>query len=75
MLTAGKDYGVEVIMAYEQRRVGQVFFPPALLRDTLVRKGLVKRVVAPATPSQPAADETQDESGRSKRKQGRFGLK
>lgn len=71
MLTAGKDYGVEVVTAYEQRRVGQVFFPPALLRDALVRRGLVKRVAAPAAsaPSQPGADDTKEESGRGRRKQ------
>jgi hypothetical protein len=42
-----KDYGVEVIRAYEFKRVGQVIFPPALMRDRLVNAGFVRRVAAP----------------------------
>jgi hypothetical protein len=42
------DYGVRVIRAYENRLVGQVFYPTGLLRDALVRKGLVERVQPPA---------------------------
>lgn len=45
MMRAGEDYGVRVIRAYETRRVGQVFYPPALLRDALVRGGFVERVI------------------------------
>jgi hypothetical protein len=45
------DYGVRVIRAYENRRVGQVFYPTGLLRDALVRKGLVERVQPPAEES------------------------
>lgn len=52
MLTSN-DYGVRVIRAYETRRVGQVFFPPGLLRDALVRGGFVERVKAPEV-AQPA---------------------
>jgi hypothetical protein len=44
---SSKDYGVEVIRAYEFKRVGQVIFPPALMRDRLVNGGFVRRVVAP----------------------------
>lgn len=47
MMKAGEDYGVRVIRAYENRRVGQVFYPPALLRDALVCRGFVARVVKP----------------------------
>jgi hypothetical protein len=47
MMHAGRDYGVEVILAYENRIVGQVFYPPALLRDALVRSGRVKRRAPP----------------------------
>lgn len=76
MMRAGKDYGVEVITAYENRRVGQVFFPPGLLRDALVRTGRVKRLTAPSgkLPLQPASDEAHEDAGRGRRKQGRLGL-
>lgn len=50
MLTAGQDYGVRVIVAYEQRRVGQVFYPPGALREALVRRGFVERLKAAPTP-------------------------
>lgn len=42
MMRAGKDYGVEVVTAYENKQVGQVIYPPGLLRDRLVRCGLVR---------------------------------
>lgn len=77
MLTAGKDYGVRVITAYENRRVGQVFFPPALLRDALVRRKFVERVQAPPEAEQASfADTGQSESidrlfGRQRRHLGR----
>jgi len=74
MMRAGKDYGVEVITAYENRRVGQVFYPPALLRDALVRTGRVRRVSAPADGSLNLIDETQEDVGRGRRRQGRSGL-
>lgn len=64
MMTAGNDYGVRVITAYENKRVGQVFFPPALLRDRLVKTGRVERVKAP----EPVED---TEVPRGKRKQPR----
>lgn len=47
MMKPGIDYGVEVISAWDNRRVGQVFYPPGLLRDALVRSGRVKRRTAP----------------------------
>jgi predicted DNA-binding transcriptional regulator len=47
MLQAGKDYGVRVVRAYENRRVGQVFYPPGLLRDKLVQQGWVERIPSP----------------------------
>lgn len=56
MMQAGKDYGVEVVTAYEFRRVGQVFHPPALLRDRLVKLGLVRRLDGPQAP--PVSTET-----------------
>lgn len=48
MMRAGKDYGVRVITAYENKRVGQVIYPPGLLRDALVRTGRVERIKPPA---------------------------
>lgn len=42
MMQAGKDYGVEVVVAYENKRVGQVIFPPGMLRDRLIRSGFVR---------------------------------
>lgn len=47
MMMAGKDYGVEVIRAYEFKRVGQVIYPPALMRDRLVGAGFVRRIRGP----------------------------
>lgn len=41
------DYGVRVIVAYENKRVGQVIFPPGILRQRLVQIGLVETVQAP----------------------------
>jgi hypothetical protein len=41
-MTAGKDYGVEVVVAYENKRVGDVIFPPGVLRQRLVMSGLVR---------------------------------
>lgn len=46
MSTTEKDLGVEVITAYEFRQVGQVFFPPMMLRERLIKLGLVKPVAA-----------------------------
>lgn len=59
MMRAGQDYGVEVLTAYENRRVGQVIYPPALLRDALLRRGLVRRI-EPTVVAKPfsAPDET-----------------
>lgn len=47
MTTTTQDLGVEVVRAYEFRQVGQVFFPPAMLRERLVKLGFVKPVVLP----------------------------
>lgn len=43
MMRAGKDYGVEVIRAYQFKRVGQVIYPNGVERDRLVQCGFVKR--------------------------------
>lgn len=43
MTRAGKDYGVEVIRAYQFKRVGQVIYPAGAERDRLVQSGFVKR--------------------------------
>lgn len=67
MMKAGKDYAVRVITAYENKRVGQVFHPPALLRDSLVRSGRVELV-------QPTAQEDAQAPLLLKRKPGRLGL-
>lgn len=42
MIRAAKDYGVEVVVAYENKRVGQVIYPPGTLRQKLIMCGLVK---------------------------------
>lgn len=47
MMKPGQDYGVEVVVAYENKCVGQVIYPPGVLRDRLVRMGLVKRAGPP----------------------------
>lgn len=46
MSTNQTDPGVEVVTAYEFRQVGQVFFPPAMLRERLIKLGLVRPVTA-----------------------------
>jgi hypothetical protein len=46
---SSKDYGVEVIRAYEFKRVGQVIYPPALMRDRLVGAGFVRRLAEPVS--------------------------
>lgn len=55
MTAIEKDLGVEVVRAYEFRQVGQVFFPPAMLRERLVKLGFVRPVVA-ARPGKAKAD-------------------
>lgn len=70
MMQAGKDYGVRVITAYDNRRIGQVFYPPGLLRDALVRSGRVERCQAPTDLLDGVTDEAAlAESGR--RRKGR----
>ncbi len=59
MMNAGIDYGVRVIRAYEQRRVGQVFYPPGALRDALVKRGFVERCTAAVEQSAPDDDDGQ----------------
>jgi hypothetical protein len=56
MLTAGKDYGVRVILAYEHRKVGDKFFPPGVLREMLIRRGLVEPVQPPEEPKETLGD-------------------
>jgi hypothetical protein len=41
-----EDLGVRVITAYANFRVGQVLFPPAMLRDSLIKRGFVEAVRA-----------------------------
>lgn len=38
------DKGVRITRAYSNFRVGQVIFPPSLLRDKLVKSGFVQRI-------------------------------
>lgn len=71
MMQAGKDYGVEVITAYENRRVGDVIYPNGVYRQALLRNGFVKLRAAPADA---AAEPTSEETERSRRRQGRLGL-
>lgn len=42
-----KDYGVEVIRAYEFKRVGQVIYPTGILRERLIKCRFVKERPAP----------------------------
>jgi len=44
MMAADKDYGVRVITAYEDKVVGQVIYPPGMLRDVLVQRRFVERI-------------------------------
>lgn len=41
MMTAQRDYGVRVVVAYSNMTVGRVIFPFGMERQELVRKGLV----------------------------------
>lgn len=45
-MTAQPDLGVRVITAYSNQRVGRIIFPPALLRDQLIKQGFVEPVRA-----------------------------
>lgn len=47
MMNSSQDLGVRVIVAYENKRVGQVIFPPGTLRQRLVQCGFVEPVEAP----------------------------
>lgn len=47
MMTAAKDYGVKVTVAYADFRVGDVIYPPGMLREMLKRQGFVEDVPAP----------------------------
>ena len=47
MFEARKDYGVRVVVAFGNNRVGRVLFPPGLLRDALVKRGFVERIAPP----------------------------
>lgn len=44
MMEAARDYGVRVIRAYQDYRVGQIIFPPGLLRSHLLDAHFVERV-------------------------------
>lgn len=59
MMTAKQDYGIRVRVAYENFRKGQVIFPPAMLREALVKRGFCERLYAPqaAEPEAKAAAE------------------
>lgn len=50
MMTAGKDYGVRVKIAYGMLRVGQIIFPNGMEREYLVKSGRVEAVTAPRDP-------------------------
>lgn len=45
-----KDLGVRVTRAYLNMRVGNVIYPPGLLRDKLVKAGFAERILPPAEP-------------------------
>lgn len=49
MMTSDKDYGVRVVIAYEDKVVGQVIYPPGMLRQSLIERNLV----VSAAPTQP----------------------
>ncbi len=70
MMQAGKDYGVEIVVAYEQKRVGQTIYPPGMLRQALVQRGLVKRLSAPPADllGDAAGDSANEESAAGRRK-------
>ena len=65
MLTADRDYGVRVIRAYEHRRVGQIFFPPGILRQRLIQAGFVE-AVAPDKKTEPASPPPPSDTRRKK---------
>lgn len=44
MMRAEQDYGVKVIRAYQQFSEGFVMYPPAMLRERLVKLGWVRPV-------------------------------
>lgn len=50
MMTAGKDYGVRVVRAYQQFSVGAVIFPTGVLRQRLIQMGFAVPVEAPVAP-------------------------
>lgn len=72
MLTAGNDYGVRVVVAYENRQVGQVFYPPGVLRQWLKQRGLVvdHRPEPASTPEAAEPDPGDEKTGRGRRKLG-----
>ena len=47
MMSAEKDYGVEVLVAYENKRVGQVIYPNGVERQMLIRCGRVRALSVP----------------------------
>lgn len=38
------DYGVRIVVAYENKRVGQIIFPPGVERQRLIQGGFAKKV-------------------------------
>jgi hypothetical protein len=40
------DLGVEVLVAFGFNKVGQVIYPPGVLRERMIKGGLVKPVAA-----------------------------
>lgn len=58
MMIAGKDYGVEVVVAYENKCVGQVIFPPGMLRQRLIQTGRVRALSDPEEPKVKSPNQT-----------------
>lgn len=67
MLDADRDYGVRVIRAFENKRVGQTLFPPAMLRGALLKRGFVERIMPPAPRVQSCDDGIPNEFRRLKK--------
>lgn len=59
MMRPAKDYGVEVIVSYENKRVGQVIYPPGTLRQRLVRAALVRERTSDADEPTPVKSTNQ----------------
>jgi hypothetical protein len=56
MMTAGKDYGVKVLVAFGFNSVGQVIYPTGVVRQHLVEAGFCEPVAPPPGPIARAVD-------------------